>query len=286
MEDRSIALDIVDHVATITLDRPDERNAVTPEMIEEFVTMVDRIDADDEIRCVVVTGRGHVFCAGADLARGEDAFAWERWDDDDRGLREGRNGGGTFTLRIFDSPKPFIAAMNGSAVGFGLTMTFPMDIRICAEHAKLGLVFARRGMVIDAAAGWFLPRIVPMAWAADWAYTGRMFGADEALRAGLVQQTLPADEVLPVALALAAEIAASNPVSVAMNKALLWRGSALETPHAVHRIDTAALAELGHRPDAAEGVQAFFEQRSPAFTSRVSTDMPAVWPCWDESEDD
>jgi enoyl-CoA hydratase/carnithine racemase len=180
---------------------------------------------------------------------------------------------------------PFIAAINGSAVGFGLTMTLPMDVRLCADNAKLGLVFSRRGVVIDAASSWFLPRVVSMSWAAEWAYTGRLFTAGEAMRSGLVRDALPASEVLPAARMMAESIAEANPVSVSLTKALLWRGSSFSTPRDVHRIDTAALAELGHRPDASEGVRAFLEKRPPRFESRVSTDMPAVYPWWDDSDD-
>jgi enoyl-CoA hydratase/carnithine racemase len=281
----AIKVDVDGPVATITLNRPDAMNAMTVDMIQEFVAAVDALDADDDIRCVIVTGAGRAFCAGADLTRRDDAFAWERWDADDGGLREGRNGGGTLTLRIFDSPKPFIGAINGSAVGFGLTMTLPMDIRICADNAKLGFVFARRGMIIDAASGWFLPRVVPMAWAAEWAYSGRLFSAAEAVRSGLVRDALPAADVLDAARTIATGIAEANPVSVSFTKALLWRGSSLAEPRMVHEIDTPALAELAHRPDAAEGVRAFFEKRTPQFESRVSRDMPAGYPWWETPGD-
>jgi enoyl-CoA hydratase/carnithine racemase len=290
MNESAIHVDVDGHVATITLNRPDAMNAMTVEMIEQFVDAVDGLDgldgldADDDVRCVIVTGAGRHFCAGADLSRRDDSFAWERWEADDRGLREGRNGGGTLTMRIYDSPKPFVAAINGSAVGFGLTMTLPMDVRVCADHAKLGLVFSRRGMVIDAASGWFLPRIVSMSWAAEWAYSGRLFSADDAVRSGLVRDALPAADVLPAARRIAEEIAEANPVSVSLTKALLWRGATCPTPWDVHRIDTAALAELGHRPDAAEGVRAFFEKRTPHFESRVGTDMPSVYPWWEDPD--
>jgi enoyl-CoA hydratase/carnithine racemase len=276
----TIRIDVADHVATLTLDRPDAGNATTVGMIAEVVAAIDAIDGDDDVRAVVVTGAGRHFCTGADLSRGDDTYAFRRWDGDDGGLREGRGGAATLALRIYDSPKPFVAAINGSAVGVGLTMTLPMDVRLCSERAKLGLLFSRRGMVIDAASGWFLPRIVSMTWATDWAYSGRLFTPAEALRAGLVRDVLPAEDVLPAAQGLAAEIAEANPVSVSFAKALLWRAGAAPTPHEAARLDTAALAELGHRPDAAEGVRAFLERRSPAFTSRVSTDMPAVYPWW------
>jgi len=280
----TILYEVTDHVAVITFNRPEKMNAVSVQMIQEFIAAVDRLDADDEVRCVIVTGAGRQFCAGADLSRGADAYAWKRWkDESDGGLNEGRNGGGSFAMRIYNSPKPFIAAINGSAVGFGLTLTLPMDVRICAETAKLGFVFSRRGVVIDAASGWFLPRAVPMTWATEWAYSGRMFSPQEALRAGLVRDVLPAAEVLPAARRIAAGIAEASPVSVATSKALLWRASAAPTPWDAFHLDYAALADLAHGPDAAEGAKAFLEKRDAKFIGRVSTDMPGVYPWWDEA---
>jgi enoyl-CoA hydratase/carnithine racemase len=276
----TIRLEVDGHVATLTLDRPESGNATTVGMIAEIVHAIDALDADDGVRCVVVTGAGRHFCTGADLSKGDDTYAFRRWDGDDGGLREGKGGAATLALRIHDSPKPFVAAINGSAVGVGLTLTLPMDVRLCAETSKLGLLFSKRGMVIDGASSWFLPRIVSMTWATDWAYSGRLFTPDEAQRAGLVRDVLPAAEVLPAAQALAAEIAEANPVSVSLAKALLWRAGMEPTPHHAAALDTAALAELGHRPDAAEGVRSFLEKRPAEWVGRVSADMPAGYPWW------
>ena len=277
MSYETIIYDVHDHVATITLNRPERMNSIGVDMVHDLVDAIEQVDADDDIRCAVVTGAGRVFCAGADLSKREDTFAVDKYDNEFVATRDGAR---AVALALYDSPKPFIAAINGSAVGFGLTLTLPMDIRICADNAKLGFVFSRRGMIIDAAASWFLPRIVSMSWAADWTYSGRMFSANEAQRAGLVRELLPADEVLPTALAVAAEIAAASPVSVAFTKALLWRASMAETPLLALDLDSAALRELGTRPDCAEGVQAFLDRRPPNFTSKVSTDMPAVYGWW------
>lgn len=265
-------------IALLTLNRPEQLNSVSVAMIRELVDAIHRADADDKVRAVVVTGAGRAFCAGADLSKADDTFVVDKYEG---GFDAERDGARAVALAIYDSPKPFVAAINGSAVGFGLSMTLPMDIRLCADNAKLGFVFSRRGMILDAAGTWFLPRIVGHSWAAEWAYSGRMFTPAEAQRAGLVRDVLPATEVLDAALAIAGEIAAASPVSVAFTKALLWRVSAEPTPHRTLDLDSAALRELGAKPDCAEGVRAFLERREPNFTSKVSTDMPAVWRWWE-----
>jgi len=276
---QTITYDVHDRVATITLNRPEHMNSIGVDMIHELVDVIATIDGDDDVRCAVVTGAGRVFCAGADLSKREDTFAVAQYESEFVATRDGAR---AVALALYNSPKPFIAAINGSAVGFGLTMTLPMDIRVCADSAKLGFVFSRRGMIIDAAACWFLPRIVSMSWAADWTYSGRMFSAEEAHRAGLVRERQPADSVLPTALSIAAEIAAASPVSVSFTKALLWRASTAETPLLALDLDSAALRELGTRPDCAEGVQAFLDRRPPRFTSKVSVDMPAPYGWWEQ----
>jgi enoyl-CoA hydratase/carnithine racemase len=277
---RTIAYRVDAHIATITLDRPDRMNSVSIEMIRELVDAIGHADADDEVRCVVVTGEGRVFCAGADLSAEEETFALDRIKD---GFVPERDGARAVASAIYDSPKPFIAAINGAAVGFGLTMTLPMDIRICAENAKLGFVFSRRGMIPDAASSWFLPRLVGHSRAAEWLYIGRVFRAEEGMSAGLVRSVHPPDEVAEVARELAREIAAASPVAVSFTKALLWRASTETTPAPVLDLDSAALRELGSRPDAAEGVAAFLARREPDFTSKVSTDMPSVYRWWDSA---
>ncbi|HEY2813063.1 MAG TPA: enoyl-CoA hydratase-related protein, partial [Acidimicrobiales bacterium] len=241
-----------------------------------------RSDADDDVRAVVVTGRGRGFCAGADLGGGGSTF------DNSEAVSSGRphrDGGGLVSLRIFRSTKPVIAAFNGPAVGVGVTMTLPMDIRLAAESAKFGLVFARRGIVPEAASSWFLPRLVGISRAAEWTYTGRVFPAREALEGGLVRAVYPDAELLPAAYALAREIADNtSAVSVALTRQMLWRMLGESHPMAAHRVDSDGINAMGRSADAREGVQSFLEKRPAAFTMRPSTDMPDFYPWWDEPE--
>src|SRR3954470_22631542 len=223
-----------DRVLTITLDRPERLNAWTPTMQGELIEAFDQADGDDEVRAIVVTGEGRGFCAGADLERGGETFDWRAR----AGAGVPRDGGGQFVLRVFESTKPVIAAINGPAVGVGMTMTLPMDVRLVAQGAKLGFVFARRGIVPEACSSWFLPRIVGISRAMEWVATGRIFGPQEALDAGLVRAALPPAEVLPAAQALAREIAENTaPVSVALARQMLWTGLGLAHPMESHRAD-------------------------------------------------
>ena len=262
-------------VLTITLNRPDRLNAFTARMGEELVHAFDVADADDDVRAVIVTGAGRAFCAGADLESGGDTF-------DARGrLPEGaehRDGGGIVALRIFESVKPVIAAINGPAVGVGITMTLPMDIRIAAEGTKIGFVFARRGITPEACSSWFLPRIVGIGQAMEWVATGRVFTSEEALAGRLVRSIHPADQVLEVARGLAREIADNTaPVSVALARQLMWRMQGASHPMEAHRADSRAILSRGQSADAVEGVTAFLEKRPAAFPNRVSADLPDIW---------
>lgn len=283
---------VSDHVATITLDRPDKLNAFTGTMMRELLEAFDRTDADDEVRAVVVTGRGRGFCAGADLSEGGATFdAGQRSERDGAELVrsdvEGvnRDGGGLVSLRIFASLKPVIGAINGPAVGVGVTMALPMDVRLASETARFGLVFARRGITAEAASSWFLPRVVGISRAMEWSATGRVFDAHEALEGGLVRSVHAPDDLLPAAYALAAEIAQNTaPVSVALNRQLMWRMLGAPHPMEAHRIDSRAIASRGASADAVEGVMAFLEKRDAQFPLRVSTDMPDFFPWWDEPE--
>ena len=279
-----IAYEVNERVATVTLDRPDKLNAFTGQMMREVIDAFDRADADDDVRAVVVTGRGRAFCAGADLSSGGATF-----DAEARGAptrpEEARDGGGMVSLRIFRSEKPVIAAVNGPAVGVGVTMTLPMDVRLASETARFGFVFARRGIVPEAASSWFLPRVVGISRAAEWVYTGRVFPATEALEAGLVRSVHPPDELLPAAYALAREIAENtSPVSVALSRRMLWRMLGAPHPMEAHRVDSRAILAMGRSPDAKEGVTSFLEKRPAAFPLRVSTDVPDVFPGWEEPE--
>lgn len=271
-------------VATITLNRPDKMNAFTNRMLKEMIAAFDTTDADDAVRAVIVTGAGRAFCAGADLSGGGETFAK---GGSDVAARSGvvRDGGGLVALRIFESKKPVIGAINGAAVGVGVTMTLPMDIRLASEGAKFGFVFAKRGIVPEAASSWFLPRLVGISQAAEWCYTGRIIGADEALRGRLVRSVHPGDELLEVANALAREIAdGTAPVSVALTRQMLWRMLGADHPMEAHRVDSRAINSRGASADASEGVMSFLEKRPAVFPVKVSDGLPEVFPDWHDPE--
>jgi enoyl-CoA hydratase/carnithine racemase len=275
-----IRADVQDRVLTITLNRPERLNAWTAQMSDELRAAFDEADADDEVRAVVVTGSGRGFCAGADLAGGGETFDWRRREHSGAVPRDN---GGQFTLRVFDSTKPVIAAINGPAVGVGATMTLPMDIRLAAEGARIGFVFARRGIVPEAASSWFLPRLVGISRAMEWVATGRVFPAQEALAAGLVRSVHPADELLDAAYALAREIADNTaPVSVALARQMMWRMLGAEHPMLAHRVDSRAMFARGQSADAREGVTSFLEKRPAEFPDRISDGLPDVFPGWTE----
>jgi enoyl-CoA hydratase/carnithine racemase len=277
-----IAYSVDDRIATITLNRPERMNAFTARMCLELVEALGRADADDEVRVIVVTGAGRAFCAGADLGSGGDTFDANAQGHADT-VDTHRDGGGLVSLKVFESKKPVIAAINGSAVGVGITMTLPMDIRICASNAKIGFVFARRGIVPEAASSYFLPRLVGMERAAEWVFTGRVFGAEEAFAAGLVSRLVDAERVLPTALAIAREIADNtSAVSVALARQLMWRMLGASSPYEAHRVDSKCIFAMGRSKDAYEGVSAFLEKRPPRFSMKPSSDMPAFYPWWEK----
>ncbi len=268
----TIDLSVEDGIATITLDREERLNAFTYGMLEDFVDALDRTDADPEVKCVIVTGRGRAFCAGADLGEGKTTF--------DRGsgvfqMPENADGGGTLSRRIFDSAKPIIGAINGPAVGIGITMTLPMDVRLVADSAKIGFVFAKRGLVPEACSSFFLPRIVGISKACEWVFTGRIFKPQEALDAGLVRSVHPVDELLPAARELAKEMSeGTSRVAVALARRMLWQMLAEGTPALAHEVDSEALYFLGTSPDVQEGVSSFLEKREASYPMRVSEDLP------------
>ena len=282
-----ILYDVADGIATITLHRPAKMNAFTRTMMDELIAAFDLSDADDAVRAVIVTGHGdRAFCAGADLTpdSGGQIFS-SPGSEADLSSDEVRDGGGRLTLRIFDSQKPVIAACNGAAVGVGATMQLAMDIRLAADTARYGFVFARRGIVPEACSSWFLPHLVGIQQALEWCYTGRIFGAAEALAGGLVRSVHPQAELMDAARAIAREIADNtSAISVAMTRAMLWRNAAQDHPMAAHRVDSRAIYRLSKSPDAAEGVQSFLEKRPPAFPGKVSSDMPDFYPWWEEPE--
>jgi enoyl-CoA hydratase/carnithine racemase len=272
----AITYDLTDGVATITLNRPDRLNAFDRTMFTELVATFDATDADDDVRAVVVTGAGRAFCAGADLGSGADTFRSEA------DIGEGpapRDSGGQLALRIFRSLKPVIAAINGPAVGVGASMTLPMDVRLLADDAKVGFVFAARGLVPDGAASWFLPKVVGISQALEWCLTGRVFPATEALAGGLVRSLHPAGDVLPVAIDLAREMATKvAPVSAVITRRLLWDMLGADHPMDAHRIDSRAIYETGRMADAAEGITAFLEKRPARWSLRPSQDLPSWFP--------
>lgn len=288
---RTIRYAIEDRVATLTLNRPQKLNAFTAEMTGELLKVFDEIDADDTVRAVIVTGEGRAFCAGADLSAGTASFDVGQGADSavsadgtlDYSAEAARDGGGRVTLRIFRCLKPVIAAINGPAVGVGITMTLPMDIRLASETAKIGFVFARRGIVPEAASTYFLPRVVGISRALEWCYSGRVFSAEEARAGGLVREVHAADHLMPAARAIAREIADNTaPVSVALTRQMMWRGLGMQHPMEAHRIDSRAILWRGRSADVVEGVRSFFDQRPPQFTDRVSDSMPDFFPWWQE----
>lgn len=284
----TLRYEVEEGIATITLHRPDRLNAFTARMMLDLIAAFDAVDADDAVKAVIVTGAGRAFCAGADLEAGGATFDYDaRAARNEAGRTEGeerlRDGGGRVTLRIFECLKPVIAAVNGAAVGVGVTMTLPMDIRLSSRDAKFGFVFARRGITCEAASSWFLPRVVGVSTALEWAMTGRVFSAEEARERGLVRSLHAPEELLPAARALAREIADNAaPVSVALNRQMIWRMLGADHPMEAHKIDSRAIMARGRAADVREGVGAFLEKRPAQFTDRVSADMPDFFPWWAE----
>jgi enoyl-CoA hydratase/carnithine racemase len=276
MSFQEIRYEVAEGVLTITLDRPDRLNAFTPTMARELIEAFDQADADDAVRAVVVTGAGRGFCAGADLGAGGSTFDWREREAGDSGVP--RDGGGQVALRIFASLKPVIAAINGPAVGVGITMTLPMDVRIAASGTKIGFVFAQRGIVPEACSSWFLPRIVGISQAMEWVATGRVFSSEEALAGGLVRSLHEASDVLGAAQALAGEIAESAPVSVALARRMMWTMLGAAHPMEAHRADSRAMFSRGRSSDAFEGVTSFLEKRPAEFSDRVSEGLPELFP--------
>jgi len=277
MDYEHIRTDLQDRVLTITLNRPDRLNAFTPTMKDELIAAFDEADADDEARAVIVTGEGRGFCAGADLQ----AAGGETFDYRARGVADEvpRDGGGQVVLRIFECTKPVIAAINGPAVGVGATMTLPMDVRLASDTARMGFVFTRRGIVPEACSSWFLPRIVGISRAMEWAATGRVFDAAEALEGGLVRSVHAPSDLLEAARSLAREIADNAaPVSVALARRLMWTMLGAAHPMEAHRADSRAMLSRGQSADAREGVTSFLEKRPAEFPDRVSDGLPDVFP--------
>lgn len=284
MDFQDINLSVADGIATITLHRPDKMNAFTGRMMHEIMSALDSTDADDNVKVVIFTGAGRAYCAGADLSSGGETFAK---GGSDVQTKQGvpRDGGGLVSLRIFNSLKPVIGAINGAAVGVGVTMTLPMDIRLASESAKFGFVFAKRGIIPEACSSYFLPRLVGIQQATEWVYTGRVFSADEALAGGLVRSVHAPEELLPAAHELAREIADNTaPVSVALSRRMMWRMLGASHPMEAHRVDSRGIMERGRSADSKEGVMSFLEKRAAVYPDLVSDGLPDIFPNWDEPE--
>lgn len=284
MDFEDINLSVSDGIATITLHRPDKMNAFTGRMMHEIISALDATDADDNVKVVIFTGAGRAYCAGADLSSGGETFAK---GGSDVQTKQGvpRDGGGLVSLRIFNSLKPVIGAINGAAVGVGVTMTLPMDIRLASDSAKFGFVFAKRGIIPEACSSYFLPRLVGIQQATEWVYTGRVFGAEEALAGGLVRSVHAPDDLLPAAHELAREIADNTaPVSVALSRRMMWRMLGASHPMEAHRVDSRGIMERGKSADSKEGVMSFLEKRAAVYPDLVSDGLPDIFPNWDEPE--
>lgn len=291
-EQIAVALDA--GILTLTLNRPEKMNAFTGKMMNEMIDVFTKVNSDDAVGAVIVTGAGRAFCAGADLSAGaatfdattnparreRDAGPVETVDWSDERVRDG---GGRVTLAIFECLKPVIAAVNGAAVGVGVTMQLPMDIRIASRDARFGFVFARRGIVPEAASSWFLPRLVGISKALEWCYSGKVFGADEALAAGLVSEVLDAEQLLARARTIAREIIDNTaPVSIALIRQMMWRGLGMDHPMEAHKVDSRGIYARGASADVREGVSSFLEKRPAKFPMKVSDGMPRYFPWWPE----
>lgn len=284
MDFQDITYDVSEGIATITLNRPDKMNAFTGRMMHEIISALDLSDADDNVKAVIFTGAGRAFCAGADLSSGGATFA-KGGSDIQTKVGVPRDGGGMVSLRIFNSVKPVIGAINGAAVGVGVTMTLPMDIRIAAEGAKFGFVFAKRGILPEACSSYFLPRLVGIQQATEWVFTGRVFNAEEALHGRLVRSVHTGDELLAVARGIAREIADNTaPVSVALSRQMLWRMMGASHPMDAHALESRGIAARGRSADSKEGVTSFLEKRAAVYPDRVSDGLPDIFPHWEDPE--
>jgi len=281
----TLLYEIEDNILTITLNRPEKLNAFNNRMRDELIDAIDHADADDHVRAIIFTGAGRAYCAGADLSGGGDTF--DRDVNADGGIINDihRDGGGLVSLRIHACLKPTIAAVNGAAVGVGVTSMLPMDIRIASENARFGFVFARRGIVPEACSSYFLPRVVGISRATEWCYTGEVFDAAEALDGGLVRSVVPADELMATARELATKIARNtSAVSVTLTRHMLWRMLDADHPMEAHKIDSRGVQYMGGSADAREGVESFLEKREPNYTLTPSKDLPDYFPWWVEPD--
>ena len=279
----TVRTEVRDNSLVIYLSREERMNAFTLTMQQEIVKVLDDAEQNDDIKAIIFTGDGKAYCAGADLSSGGDTF------DNRKGRKRTKNvvrdSGGLLTLRLFKSKKPLIAAVNGAAVGIGATMLLPMDARICSDRARFGFVFARRGIVPEAASSWFLPRLIGIDKALELCYTGKVISAEEAKEINLVSEVLPQEKLIERALEIAKEFTAeSSQISIALTRQMMWRMLGADDPMEAHKVDSRAIFELGQSGEAVEGVTSFLEKRSPSFPGKVSKDMPSFFPWWNEKE--
>ncbi len=282
MEFETILYDVSEGIATITLNRPEMMNAFDMTMFEEFMRVFDLTDADDDVGAVIITGAGRAFCAGADLSKGTET--WEGYDEIVEEAKQG-DGGGELSRRIYRSLKPVIVAFNGSAAGMGLTVPLAADIRIATKRAKMGFVFAARGIIPEACSSWFLPRIVGISKALEWCYSAEVIRSEEAYEAGLLRSLHEPEDLMPEARKIAKKfVNNSSKVSNTVLRQMMWRMLGASDPIEAHRLDTAGMLQLGTSDDAKEGISAFLEKRQPKFPGKVSQDLPEFFPWWEEEE--
>jgi len=279
----SLKTSIANKILTVSFNRPDKMNTFSGQMLRDILDVLDEAEKDDDIRAVIFTGSGKAFCAGADLSSGEDTFDMSGKDESNEKVK--RDTGGVLTLRLFDFKKPLIAAINGAAVGVGVTMTLPMDVRICSDKAKFGFVFAKRGIVPEACSSWFLPKIVGISNALQWCLSGRIFLPQEALEKGLINEITSEDNLLKRAEEIAADfVNATSSLSVTLIRQMLWKMLGADHPMEAHKIDSRGVYSLGKTGEAGEGVMSFLEKREPNFPGKVSKDLPDFYPWWEEKE--
>ncbi len=283
-EYKTIILEEVDSVAILKLNRPKKLNAFNMQMLDDMLDAIDEINTNDNIKSLVITGEGRAFCAGADLSLGEKTFdknfdTREEFNSDFR-----RDAGGILNLKIYNSLKPVIAASNGDAVGVGATMQLPADIRIASKKSRYGFVFAKRGIVPDGCASWFLPKIVGISSALELCYSGKIIDATEAYRIGLVNYLVEDDQLISKAIEISDMFCDSSaPVSMAMTRHMLWSLSADDSPENAHVIESKLIDSRGLSDDAKEGVMSFLEKRRANFKNKISSDLPDDFP-WRKSQ--
>lgn len=282
MDFQHIKYETENRIALITLNRPDNLNAWTITMKNELIQALDLADHDDNVRAIIVTGAGRAFCAGADLSAGR--FSENQKDGEKPALH--RDTAGQATLKMFDIKKPIIAAINGPAVGVGITMTLAMDIRIASDNiTKLGFVFNRRGILPEGCSTYFLPRIVGISLASELVLTGRLFSSMEAFEMGIVSRVVAPEKLMDTAREVANEIADNtSAISTALARQMLWKGLGADHPMASHILESKGLSYMFTSEDCKEGVASFLEKRDPEFKMKPSQEMPDFYPWWEERQ--